>query len=209
MNSVVYSATTMLDVGVAASPKPGQTVCGDIHWIKTWDHHALIAVVDGVGHGEEAVAAANAAIGVIKVDFDQPLTTLFQKSHRALAGMRGVVMTLARIDAAENSLTWLGVGNVGAHLFRAKSHISHPSESALLRNGMVGFRMPPLQSSTISIASGDVLLFGTDGIRAEFADEINPGSTPQQLANWILLRHFKGNDDALVLVGRYTGLNHD
>ena len=33
--------------------------------------------------------------------------------------------------------------------------------------------------------------------------------TPKQIAEKILSRHFKGNDDALVLVARYLGKRHE
>jgi hypothetical protein len=58
------------------------------------------------------------------------------------------------------------------------------------------------------ICPGDLLVLATDGIRAGFAQGLALGDPPQQIADGILARHLKGNDDALVLVARIMA-NHD
>ena len=54
----------LIDWGVAARPLEGQAVSGDLHLVKPLDDGVLLAVVDGVGHGGEAVAAARAAVAL-------------------------------------------------------------------------------------------------------------------------------------------------
>jgi negative regulator of sigma-B (phosphoserine phosphatase) len=49
----------------------------------------------------------------------------------------------------------------------------------------------------------------TDGIDTSFEAEIHLNEKPQQMADRILSEHFKGNDDALVLVARYLGKQHE
>ena len=83
------------------------------------------------------------------------------------------------------------------------------SERVLLRSGIVGYRLPELRTSTQSIRPSDLLVFATDGISAGFTKDLPPGDAPQRLADLILERHFKGTDDALVLVVRYVGPNHE
>jgi hypothetical protein len=77
-----------------------------------------------------------------------------------------------------------------------------------LRGGVVGYQLPALRASVRPISPGDLLVFATDGIRAEFAQGLVLGDPPQQIADGILARHLKGNDDALVLVARVIA-NHD
>lgn len=114
-------------------------------------------------------------------------------------------MTVASINTLDNTLTWLGVGNVAGLLLRANLNASHPSEHVLLRSGLVGYQLPALHASVIPVTPGDLLVFATDGIHTNFTDAIFVQETPQRLASHILERHFKGNDDALVLVARYRG----
>jgi len=73
------------------------------------------------------------------------------------------------------------------------------------RGGIVGSELPRLQPQQHHLATGDLLIFATDGIREGFVEGLPGDATPQQLADHILARHRKGTDDALVLVARYRG----
>src|SRR5438093_709986 len=97
-----------IEWGIVSQAFPGETECGDRHLVAGFPNGALVAVIDGLGHGEEA-------------------------------------------------------------------------------------------------AAGDTLIFATDGISSEFARGIPWGLSPQEIANSVCARHFKGTDDALVLVARYRG----
>jgi hypothetical protein len=116
-------------------------------------------------------------------------------------------MTLASVDVLDNTVTWMGVGNVEARLFRAESETSYPCEHILLRSGLIGLQLPALQASMMPLAPGDLLVFATDGIRVGFEGGVKLTDPVQQIADAILSRYFKGTDDALVLVVRYSGLS--
>ncbi|HEY6170229.1 MAG TPA: SpoIIE family protein phosphatase [Verrucomicrobiae bacterium] len=195
--------------GVAARALPGQTVSGDLHLVKPLNDGVLLAVVDGLGHGEEATVAARIAVGVLDQHAEEPLVPLVLRCHAALMQTRGVVMTVASLRPVEERLTWLGVGNVEAALLRADAQGQPGSERALLRGGLVGYQLPELRASMTTIAPGDLLVFATDGIDAGFLDGFVQSDPPQQIADRILDRHFRGHDDALVLVVRYLGGRHE
>jgi serine/threonine protein phosphatase PrpC len=63
-----------------------------------------------------------------------------------------------------------------------------------------------LQATVLPIAQGDTLYFVTDGIRSDFAQSLTSMENPQRAANRILENYQNGNDDALVLVTRLTGV---
>jgi phosphoserine phosphatase RsbX len=198
-----------IEWSVAARPLPGQEVSGDRHLIKWLDHRILLAVIDGVGHGEEAATAARMAVEILENHASEPLIALVKRCHEALLETRGVVLTVAAFNLEENTLTWLGVGNVEGLLVRADAGASYPRESVLLRSGLVGYQLPALQASVIPVAAGDLLVLATDGIQTAFDQAISMTESPRQLADKILSRHFKGNDDGLVLVARYLGGQHE
>ncbi|MEN8132970.1 MAG: hypothetical protein ABFS45_22890, partial [Pseudomonadota bacterium] len=84
-------------------------------------------------------------------------------------------------------------------------------ETLLLRGGVVGYQLPPLRASQLSITPGDTLVFATDGIRNGFTQGLS-SSGPiflqdplQQIADRTLTLFGKATDDALVLVARYRG----
>lgn len=197
--------TTLLDWHWAARPIDGEQAPGDLHLVKSFPRGVLVAVMDGVGHGEEAIVAARCATDILMRDPGASVIVLIQRCHEALKQTRGVVMTVASFDSVDQTITWLGVGNVEARLLRCSSDPSHSSEHALLRGGLVGLNLPPLHASVVPVAPGDLLVLATDGIRAEFDQSIDSREPARVIADNILKRHFKGTDDALVLAARYLG----
>ncbi|MGN6872728.1 MAG: SpoIIE family protein phosphatase [Solirubrobacteraceae bacterium] len=191
----------VLEWDIATMPMPGESVLGDRAVVDFAAQHVLLAAIDGVGHGPEAAAAAQLAADTLK-DAEQEIASAALECHRALAHTRGAALSLASIDGREHTLTWLGIGNVECRLL----HVGDPvpgSESLLLHTGVVGHALPRLAPQTLSLAHGDVLIFATDGIRRDFADDLMPRGSCRDIADRILQEHVIGSDDALVLVARY------
>jgi phosphoserine phosphatase RsbX len=196
----------LVEYGVAKFVLPGQGESGDHHLVCCGGNGILIAAIDGIGHGEEAANAAKAAVSILKAGADEPAISLVQRCHEGLRLTRGVVLSLATIDPEHGMMTWLGVGNVQGVLMRAGSEKGAGQEALLLRAGVVGSQLPALQAAVIPVAKGDTLVFVTDGIRSEFAEGLSAMEPPQRTADKILRQHCRGNDDALVLVVRLTGV---
>jgi len=194
--------------GVASRAFPGENASGDLHLVKPLPGGVLLAAVDGLGHGPEAVAAATTAVAILQNYADEPLPALVTRCHHAMKDARGVVMTVARLGP-DGQLTWLGVGNVEVLLFRADREAVPSIERLLLDRGLLGFQLPSLRARTMSLAPGDLLVFVTDGVTAGFVDDLVHRDPPQRLADRIMDRHFRGIDDALVLVVRYIGTSRE
>jgi phosphoserine phosphatase RsbX len=52
----------LVEYGVAMQAHPGELVTGDAYLVRQVPHGVLVAVVDGLGHGQEAAMAANIAV---------------------------------------------------------------------------------------------------------------------------------------------------
>src|ERR687888_8854 len=111
--------TLIIDWGVASLALPGEVESGDRHVVKTFPHGALLAALDGLGHGEQAAAAANRAIRVLQTLETESVVSLLKRCHERLQSTRGVVMSLAVFNALDETMTWVGVGNVEGVLLRA------------------------------------------------------------------------------------------
>ncbi len=193
----------LIESGVAARAIASQQESGDFHLVKARDKEALVAVGDGLGHGAGAVTAAHAALRALaECDGESPIA-MMERCHEQLRSTRGVVMSLALFRGSDNTMTWLGVGNVEGYLLRREARVVPGHESLLLRPGVVGDSLPRLSASVLQIGFGDTLIFATDGIRPGFADNVNLEDSPQQIANHILAQYGRETDDALVLVARY------
>jgi len=191
---------------VAKFVLPGQWESGDHHVVCCSRTGILVAALDGIGHGEEAANAAEAAVSILKAGAEEPVVSLVQRCHEGLRSTRGVVLSLAYLDPEHGMMTWLGVGNVQGVLMRAGAQKRSAQEVLLLRAGVVGSQLPALQAAVLPIAKGDTLVFVTDGVRSEFAEGLSALEPPQRTADKILRQHCRGNDDALVLVVRLTGV---
>jgi serine/threonine protein phosphatase PrpC len=205
MPSRVRSAKTFIHWGVATLALEGQRESGDLHLVRPVTDGVLVAVVDGLGHGEEAAAAARIAVDALEQFAEEPPLSLLQRCHVALRGSRGVVMSLARFDAPRSTMTWLGVGNVEGVLHHADWSERSARASLITRGGIVGSEVPAIQAAVIPVGPRDTLVFATDGIGNGFLSDVSVHDQPQRLADQILARHGKGTDDALVLVARYLG----
>jgi len=126
MQPPIPKERTLIDWSVAAQPISGETVSGDLHLVIPFDDRVLVAVIDGVGHGAEAAAAARAAADILLNYAGESTSSLIQRCHQALLLTRGVVLTVAKLNPAENTMTWLGVGNVEGRLLRSDPGANQP-----------------------------------------------------------------------------------
>jgi phosphoserine phosphatase RsbX len=196
--------SSLVEWGAAASTLPGQGQCGDLHLVKCFPGGVLAAVVDGLGHGNEAAAAAQVALHTLENYSQDSVISLIQRCHEKLRPTRGVVMSMASFNATENTITWVGVGNVAGVLLHRDVHRALSRESLLLRGGVVGDQLPRLYASIIQVKRDDMLIFATDGIQSGFAESANLHDPPQEIADRILAQHARGTDDALVLAVRFV-----
>ena len=187
---------------VASRAQDGGGVSGDLHVVRRMGHRVLVAVVDGLGHGYDAESAARMAIATIVSEPDPEILALLHRCHTVLNRSRGVVMSIASLDADRQQMTWAAVGNVEGVLIRAGTA---KRESILMRGGIVGHRLPPLRAATLPLVPGDLLVLATDGVREGFAESLRSDAPLQDIADQVLVRFGRATDDALVLAGRWHG----
>jgi negative regulator of sigma-B (phosphoserine phosphatase) len=193
-----------IDWATAGRPLSGETVSGDTAVHVELDGVDVIAVVDGLGHGPEAAAAALRACEIVEAHATEPIDLVFRKCHDALLRTRGVAMTIASIGP-NGTMHWLAVGNVDAVVMRLEDTRLRRAGTAVLWGGVVGYRLPKLRVSTFELAEGDLVLMATDGVAPDFVDDLVIGDPVDRLATTIIDRYARPNDDALVAAARFRG----
>ena len=197
----------LIEWGVAQIALEGETVSGDRHLVTPSPDGVLVGVVDGLGHGEEAAAAAGIAVATLAANSHEPVISLLERCHNALRGTRGVALSLASFNAGHGTVTWLGVGNVEGVLVRADKNAVPRQDTIMLFPGVAGHQMPLIRAVVNPVKPGDLLFLFTDGIRRDFLpDPPIPGQSLQRIADRICAKYSKGTDDALILVARYAGV---
>jgi phosphoserine phosphatase RsbX len=195
----------IVDWAVATLALAGEHESGDLHVVAPFEGGALVAAIDGLGHGPEAAVAARNAARAMERDCTKPVTELLERCHEGLRGTRGAVITLASFDASANKMTWAGVGNIEGTLLRADPGEGRARESVMLVGGVPGHQLPAVRPNELAVSPGDTLVLATDGVRGGYLDLVDIGDPPQQLADQLLSEYGKSTDDALVLVARYLG----
>lgn len=200
---------SLVEWGVAQIAIEGETVSGDGHLVSPYHDGLLIGVIDGLGHGAEAAAAAQTAVVTLGEHAHEPVISLLKRCHEALRSTRGAAVSLASFNAMYGTMTWLGVGNVEGVLLRADKNAVPLQENVMLFPGVAGHQFPSLRAVVTPVNADDLLVLFTDGIRRDFLSEPPiPGHSAQRIADRICAKYRKGTDDALVLVARYRGAAH-
>lgn len=182
--------------GAVCRAKQGQPVSGDLYVVREYrEGQVLAAVVDGLGGGEEAARAARAAEEVLVAYPEWPLQELIQRSHTALHSTRGAVIGVLRLEAQGAKASYVGVGNIGVHVY------SRQSIKPISKNGILGFRLPALLELQYTYEPGDTFVLFSDGVSARFGQEhaVDLRQSPQQISEAILARYGKTIDDATVV----------
>ncbi|MGI6647993.1 MAG: SpoIIE family protein phosphatase [Bacillota bacterium] len=187
-----------LNWSVYQRPKLGETCCGDAYLIKEVNNGAIVVLVDGLGHGEEAAYASRQAVQIIQQFEVWPDASCIQFLHNQLRSTRGVVLGLTILDFLENRLTYWGVGNIQAQVQ------SQTTTNLISAAGVIGFRLPKLIQQNHPFRLGDRLIMLTDGILNNWQDtKLDSYSfSPSQISTGIGEKYATPDDDATVLVIR-------
>ena len=173
---------------------------GDAIVIQQWQDSALLAVVDGLGHGAAAQKASLAARQYLQEHFDQRLPNLFRGVDRACRATRGVVLGLARFDLGRQTVILASVGNVEIRIVGGPATIH-----CVARRGVLGYQTPEPLVTEHPWTASSLIIFHSDGLRnrwdwADFAQVSN--QAPALIARRLLNELGTIDDDATVLVAR-------
>lgn len=202
---VERGVTHCVSWSAAFRPLPGQLVSGDSYAVIQRRSDVLVAVVDGLGHGQEAAEAARLALDSLGQSQSDELGALLGECSRALRRTRGAAISVARFRADASEFSWAGVGNVEGVVFRSPGGAPTRRERMFVMSGVVGHNLPKIAPRIVPIDPGDLLVVATDGLDDDFADSVEVRRPLPEVAQALLERHARSTDDALVLVARFEG----
>jgi anti-sigma regulatory factor (Ser/Thr protein kinase) len=188
-----------LEIGAVCLPKPGEVARGDA-WAVEWrGGHCVILVVDGLGHGPDAAAAAMAAVNVLRTHPQLAPSALIEFAHGALRSTRGAALAVADIDLVQE-VRYAGIGNI-AGMVRAP----HGARHMVSHNGIVGHEVRKIQEFVYPWSQDSLLVMHSDGIATHWNLDQYPGLVgrhPSLIAG-VLYRDFaRGRDDVTVVVAK-------
>ncbi|NYH11548.1 ATP-binding protein [Pseudomonas moraviensis] len=184
--------------GVSQHSLHNDPACGDVWHLALNGPDISALIVDGLGHGEDAERAGRAGEKAFALaPFAAPVL-LMEELHREMIGTRGGAVAFAQFHGERDSLTFAGVGNIGASLVTAdksRGLASHP--------GIVGGQYRKAQPFDYAHVNGHLLIMYSDGLQSRWNLQDYPGLVhrhPAVIAT-VLHRDFcRGRDDVTVLV---------
>lgn len=174
------------------SPKTGERECGDAVLVRREGEAALLAVVDGLGHGKLAAQAASAACeSLARWPLSDDLTAAMRGVHEALRGTRGAAAGVCLVRPG--ALLCCGVGNVEIRCIGVKAPI-------LLSPGVLGARVQNFRICRAALPSDVRLVMFSDGISYRAQLDALRHLEPESFCDALMRDYRKTDDDASVLV---------
>ena len=186
--------------GVVCTAMTGEEASGDRWACQCEGTKKSYLMVDGLGHGFLASAAAAMAVEIfLNAPIGAP-SVLVQQMHGPMRATRGAALAVILLDGETHVASYCGVGNISASLRRGGRVVNLISQ-----NGTVGHYARQIRSFEYPYTEGDLLVMHSDGISTHWSLDAYPGlaeAAPAAVAA-ILHRDFnRGRDDATALAVR-------
>jgi anti-sigma regulatory factor (Ser/Thr protein kinase) len=202
LHSLPNLVSCPLSFGIATRAHLNSKFNGDSFAVTKGNGSTLVALIDGLGHGELAHYAAQMAKEYVENHYDQPLPALFGGVAQVCQASRGIVMAVARFDWGRSPirLTFASIGNIEARVFGCPTPIN-----LMAQRGVIGFNAPRPNVIERDWNPAYTMVLHTDGINNKWHWNEFP-ELAEASAGYVarrLLQTLAGSDDdATVIVVR-------
>lgn len=179
-------------------PLTGEPVSGDAYAIKESDGRRQLLMVDGLGHGGLAAAAASEAVRAFAETPVASPAAVVETLHRRLSHTRGAALAVAELTAGV--VRYAGLGNIAGTVLTLggrRGMVSLP--------GIAGHQRRQIREFDYPLDPDAIVLLHSDGVVDRWNPADYPGllsHSPAVIAATVLRDAGTRRDDAGVLVGR-------
>lgn len=183
--------------------KFGEDYCGDRYYFTECEQGFICVVADGLGSGEIAGESSQAVIDVIKDSIDISDRDLVTKCAQKLAGKRGTVLGVLRIDFNKQKYTYSSIGNISLVIAMNRKRRNR----VIPKPGFLGNYERELKVVTGDLEKNMSFLMFTDGVLdQEFSklclfDE----NVDEIIKTFSHISNKEREDDTTLIAMRYTG----
>ncbi|MBZ4037601.1 SpoIIE family protein phosphatase [Flavobacterium sp. 17A] len=190
-----------LNTSTIAVNYPGEKFCGDGYYIKQNSKGFQIFVGDGLGHGESANEAVEAAIKAFRQSVETDPTAVLRDIHLKVKKTRGLVATIASVDYKSEVWNICGIGNINTRIYNGLENKTYTPY-----NGIIGHNIPrTLNNTIVPYKKHQIIIMHSDGLRTRW--NLNDLSSifkhsPGIIAAALYKENIRGTDDATILAGK-------
>ena len=168
---------------------------GDGYLLNRDERRLFAYVVDGIGSGREAQAAAAATVDELRGNDFSSMEQRFNAVHQSLKGRRGAALGAAEIDLTSGALNWSAVGDIDGLIIRRDTS----TESMVQKGGTLGLGFSGLHVMSTGVGLGDMIVMTSDGVSRRFRDDLPQTRDVHVFASSVLEAYGRPNDDCIVL----------
>ncbi len=190
----------MIAIEIAQRAKSNERICGDVVAVTEKPSGVLIAIADGLGHGELAHEAASAFCNFSREHAADPIQSIMSNATAVMARTRGAAAALVDFNEDQNTLEFIGVGNIELRSL-SKEKICPVSVP-----GIVGSSLRRVRTFVYPMNNDDLFIIFSDGISSRFVLDDYRRLTEREMADRVLGEFGKSHDDATCVVVRVDGL---
>lgn len=186
--------------GAVCLPIQGERVSGDGYGVSVNGARTVLALFDGLGHGQGAADATLVALQSFQANAARGLVEIIEPVHAALRPTRGAAGAFIAIDLGLQELRFAGIGNCSASVHTTRG--SRPTGLAS-QNGTLGVQIPRPQELRSAWPADGLLIMHSDGLGTRWNLDDYSGLVRRHpsVTAAVLYRDFSRNrDDVTVLV---------
>ncbi|MBW8880983.1 MAG: SpoIIE family protein phosphatase [Asticcacaulis sp.] len=188
------------DTAAVCVPVRGEERCGDGWSVSRTRDRVRMIVCDGLGHGDLAADVSDLAIETFQARGDLGPAQLIRDLDPILKPTRGAAVAVVDLNLDTDIVTFAGIGNIGASVFRGAK-----PRGMVSMNGIVGHQLRRVSEFTYECYHGDMIILHSDGLSAHWKMEDYPGLAfrPVNVIAGTFYRDFlRPKDDATILMLR-------
>jgi hypothetical protein len=189
----------MITVGGVVRAYPGEACSGDAFFVDSTPQRVVIALVDALGHGPVAAAAAKLAIDTIRAHVGQSPSSILEACHRSLLRGRGAAISIVALDQ-QGQGTFAGVGNVSARICPESSKMP-----LLPTAGVIGHQYRSLRETPFRLPLDSVGFLHSDGVSSRADPTVSPPGPLESTASNLITTWGRSTDDACVVLFAHHG----
>jgi anti-sigma regulatory factor (Ser/Thr protein kinase) len=192
------------EVGAACVPKPRETHNGDNWAVRRESGRTVLLVADGLGHGQFAAAASDAAVAAFEAHPGLPPAGIIEVVHAALRSTRGAAVGALEMDPTKGVARFAGVGNIAGTILtedQRKALVSH--------NGTAGGEIRRIEEFRYPWLKDAVAVVHSDGLSGRGGPDDYPGLSakhPGIIAGVLYRDLARGTDDVTVVVAKRSSV---
>lgn len=189
-----------LDYSFFGRPCLGEVVSGDTAVIRGSQGVLFLAIIDVLGHGQEAYVLAERIDEFLQENWSRDVMATLLRLHEEISGTRGAAVGICSLEVAAGKLNYVGVGNTVFRKFGSLPGHLHST------NGTIGAQIRTPVEHHLHLASSDIVLLHTDGVKNRFEMEDYPQmsyQSAQTVARSVVSKFGKRVDDATCIALRY------